>query len=151
MVRCGIGLYGFGNSAKEDATFNSYCHLKIRYFSNSYIEKGETVGYNRALSANRIEKTATIPIGHADGIGRQFWQRKGFVTINNKKAPIIGNVCMDMIMVNVTDIDCDEGDEVIIFGNTYQGHRTFARIQPTLFRMKYLQPYHNELNAFILK
>ena len=61
-------------------------------------------------------KTATLPIGHADGIGRQYGNGKGFVTIHGQRAPIIGNVCMDMIMVNVTNIDCKEGDEVIVFG-----------------------------------
>ena len=80
------------------------------------IEKGETVGYNRAYKSDTLLKTATIPIGHADGIGRQYGNGKGFVTINGKQAPIIGNVCMDMIMVNVTDIDCAECDEVIVFG-----------------------------------
>ncbi|MAK35827.1 MAG: hypothetical protein CMC15_06595 [Flavobacteriaceae bacterium] len=62
------------------------------------------------------EKTATIPIGHADGISRAFGKGVGWVTIAGKKAPIVGNVCMDMLMVNVTDIACEEGDEVIIFG-----------------------------------
>ena len=61
------------------------------------------------------QRTATLPIGHADGIGRQYGQGKGYVMINGKRAPIVGNVCMDMIMVNVTNIDCKEGDEVIIF------------------------------------
>ena len=55
-------------------------------------------------------------IGHADGIGRQYGNGKGFVNIQGKPAPIIGNVCMDMIMVNITHIDCKEGDEVIVFG-----------------------------------
>jgi len=62
-------------------------------------------------------KTATIPIGHADGIHRALGNGKGYVTIHGEKAPIVGNVCMDMIMVNITRIDCKEGDEVIIFDN----------------------------------
>ena len=82
------------------------------------IKKGETIGYNRAYKSLSPIKTATIPIGHADGIGRQYGNRNGFVTINNQKAYIIGNVCMDMIMVDITNIDCTEGDEVIIFGKT---------------------------------
>ncbi|WP_299519725.1 alanine racemase [Winogradskyella sp.] len=115
MVRCGIGLYGFGNSAEEDKMLKPVASLKSVISQIHMIEKGETVGYNRAYTAKGFEKTATIPIGHADGIGRQYGNKKGFVFINGKKAPIIGNVCMDMIMVNITHIDCNEGDEVIIF------------------------------------
>ncbi|MGY0427262.1 MAG: alanine racemase, partial [Polaribacter sp.] len=81
------------------------------------IKPGETVGYNRAFVAKRATKTATIPVGHADGLSRKLGNKKGFVIINNQKAPIIGNVCMDMIMVDITKIICNEGDEVIIFNN----------------------------------
>jgi alanine racemase len=116
MVRSGIGLYGFGNSEKEDKNFRPIATLKSIISQIHNIEKGETVGYNRAYKSDKNLKTATIPIGHADGIGRQYGNGKGFVTINGQQAPIIGNVCMDMIMVNVSDIDCVEGDEVMIFG-----------------------------------
>lgn len=115
MVRCGISLYGFGNSAKEDLQLKPIASLKSVISQIHSIEKEETVGYNRAYRANSNEKTATIPIGHADGISRIYGHKKGFVTINGKQAPIIGNVCMDMIMVNITDIECKEGDEVIVF------------------------------------
>lgn len=118
MVRCGIGLYGFGNSAKEDQNLKPIATLKSVISQIHNIEKGETVGYNRAYTSKGIEKTATIPIGHADGISRQFGNEKGFIFINGQKAPIIGNVCMDMIMVNVTNIDCKEGDEVVLFDET---------------------------------
>ncbi len=85
MVRCGIGLYGFGNSAKEDAHLKPIATLKSIVSQIHTIEKDETVGYNRAYRAKRIEKTATIPIGHADGIGRHFGNEKGFVFINMAK------------------------------------------------------------------
>ncbi len=116
MVRCGIGLYGFGNSEKENKNLKPIATLKSVISQIHNIKKGETVGYNRAYRSSSQQKTATIPIGHADGIGRQYGNGKGFVTIEGRKAPIIGNVCMDMIMVNITNIDCEEGDEVIIFG-----------------------------------
>lgn len=116
MVRSGIGIYGFGNSEKENKHFIPIATLKSVISQIHTIEKGETVGYNRAYKSDSLIRTATIPIGHADGIGRQYGNGKGFVTIQGKPAYIIGNVCMDMIMVNVTDIDCNEGDEVIIFG-----------------------------------
>lgn len=115
MVRSGIGLYGFGNSKKENVNFKPIAKLKSVISQIHHIDKGDTVGYNRAYKSDIAITTATIPIGHADGIGRQYGQGKGFVIIDGKKAPIVGNVCMDMIMVNVTGIECEEGDEVIIF------------------------------------
>ncbi|MEM9680221.1 MAG: alanine racemase [Bacteroidota bacterium] len=120
MVRCGIGLYGFGNAAEEDDNLKPVAALKSVISQIHMIEKGETVGYNRAYAAKGFEKTATIPIGHADGISRIYGHENGYVTINNKKAPIIGNVCMDMIMVNISHIDCKEGDEVVIFDGTHK-------------------------------
>ena len=81
------------------------------------IEPNESVGYNRAYKAKDYKITATLPIGHADGISRQYGNGKTFVLLHGKKAPIIGNVCMDMIMIDITGIECKEGDEVIIFGN----------------------------------
>ncbi|MGM5469083.1 alanine racemase [Flavobacteriaceae bacterium LMO-SS05] len=116
MVRSGIGLYGYGNSKVENKNLKPIATLKSVISQIHKISKGETVGYNRAYKSDASQRTATIPIGHADGLGRQYGNGKGFVTINKKRAPIIGNVCMDMIMVNVTDIECNEGDEVIIFG-----------------------------------
>ncbi len=116
MVRSGIGLYGYGNSEKENHNFIPIATLKSVISQIHQIEKGETVGYNRAFKSDDFIKTATIPIGHADGISRAYGDGKGWVTINGKKAPIIGNVCMDMLMVNIKDIDCYEGDEVILFG-----------------------------------
>lgn len=119
MARSGIGLYGFGNSAKENKHLKPIAGLKTIISQIHNIEKGESVGYNRAFKSDGFLQTATLPIGHADGIGRQYGNRKGFVTINGQKAEIIGNICMDMIMVNITNIDCKEGDEVIIFDTNY--------------------------------
>ena len=116
MVRSGIGLYGFGNSEKENKNFKPIGTLKTIISQIHTVKKGESVGYNRAFKSDTVLKTATLPIGHADGIGRQYGKGKGFVTINGQKAPIVGNVCMDMIMVDVSNIDCNEGDEVIVFG-----------------------------------
>jgi alanine racemase len=115
MVRMGIGLYGFGNDAFETSQLKNTHVLKSIISQIHHIESGETVGYNRAFKATDFTKTATIPIGHADGISRQLGNKKGYVIIHDQKAPIIGNVCMDMIMVDITQIDCKEGDEVFIF------------------------------------
>lgn len=116
MVRVGIGLYGFGNSVEVNKSLKPVATLKSVISQIHAIKPGESVGYNRAYKASGNEKTATIPIGHADGISRAFGKGVGWVTIAGKKAPIVGNVCMDMLMVNVTGIDCQEGDEVIVFG-----------------------------------
>ena len=117
MVRLGIGLLGFGNEEKYTAQLKSVFQLKSVISQIHTIKKGESVGYNRAFKASTIVKTATIPIGHADGISRRLGNKVGYVYINNKKTFIIGNVCMDMIMVDITHINCNEGDEVIIYKN----------------------------------
>lgn len=117
MVRLGIGLYGYANSIDTTEKLKNVLTLKSVISQIHTIEKGETVGYNRAFKATSNMKTATIPIGHADGISRQLGNGIGYVYINNKKAVIVGNVCMDMIMVNISGIDCSEGDEVIIYKN----------------------------------
>ena len=115
MVRIGIGLYGFGNDEAETNQLKNTHNLTSIISQIHIIKPGETVGYNRAFVAKKPSKTATIPVGHADGLSRKLGNKKGFVLINNQKAKIIGNVCMDMIMVNITNIDCNEGDEVVIF------------------------------------
>lgn len=116
MVRSGIGLYGFGNEPLEDDKLKPIGTLKTIISQIHTIEKGESVGYNRAFKANRPTKTATLPIGHADGINRQYGNGRAGVMVNDTYAPIIGNVCMDMLMIDITGIECEEGDEVIVFG-----------------------------------
>ncbi|WP_456463626.1 alanine racemase [Lutibacter sp.] len=131
MVRLGIGLYGFGNDIKHTKKLKNVLTLKSIISQIQTVEKGETVGYNRTYKTTTTIKTATIPIGHADGIFRQFGNEVGYVYINNKKAAIVGNVCMDMIMVNVTNIACNEGDEVIIYKNQ-QHIETMAKTIKTI-------------------
>nr|WP_321415511.1 alanine racemase [uncultured Allomuricauda sp.] len=116
MVRSGIGLYGYGNQAEVDAQLKPVATLKTIISQIHQIEANESIGYNRAFKSTKLVKSATLPVGHADGIGRQYGKGKGSVIIKGQKAPILGNVCMDMIMVDVTEIDCKEGDEAIVFG-----------------------------------
>lgn len=132
MVRSGIGLYGFGNSEKESAHLKPIATLKTVISQIHTIEKGMSVGYNRAFKSEKQIQTATLPLGHADGISRIYGNGKGFVTIKGQKAPIVGNVCMDMIMVNVTDIDCKEGDEVIVFDASTITAETLAEAAHTI-------------------
>ncbi|NER10084.1 alanine racemase [Muriicola jejuensis] len=116
MVRSGIGVYGYGNDPRFDPELRPVVSLKTVISQLHRIEPGETVGYNRAYRADGHRTTATLPLGHADGIGRQYGQGKASVLVQGNQAPIIGNVCMDMLMIDVTGIDCKEGDEVILFG-----------------------------------
>jgi alanine racemase len=115
MVRTGIGLYGYGNDSKFNKYLKPVVSLKSVISQIHQIEKNETVGYNRAFKAAQTMKTATIPIGHADGISRQWGNGNGALRVHGKKAPIIGHVCMDMIMIDITNIPCEEGDEVVLF------------------------------------
>ncbi|WP_353119716.1 bifunctional UDP-N-acetylmuramoyl-tripeptide:D-alanyl-D-alanine ligase/alanine racemase [Myroides odoratus] len=116
MVRLGIGLYGIGNDAEEMKQLRNVGTLKTRIMQVKEINTAESVGYGRRFRAEHPTKIATVPIGYADGIHRIWGSNGGYVLIQNKKAPITGSICMDMLMVDVTDIHCHEGDEVIIFG-----------------------------------
>jgi len=134
-VRTGIGLYGYGNNSEETARLKPVACLKSVISQLHSIQPGESVGYNRAFIASKPMITATIPIGHADGISRAFGNGLGFVTIAGKKAPTLGNICMDMLMVNVTDIPCKEGDDVAIFGATTNAEQLAATIDSISYEL----------------
>lgn len=127
MVRSGIGLYGFGNETAIDALLRPVATLKTVISQIHKIEPHESVGYNRAYTSDSFRVTATLPLGHADGIGRQYGNGRAFVHVNGKKAPIIGNVCMDMMMIDITGVDCKEGDEVIVFGQNQSAEEFASR------------------------
>lgn len=116
MVRSGIGLYGYGNDPEVDRQLRPVATLKTVISQLHQVKKDQSVGYNRVFKASEASTTATLPLGHADGINRIYGRGKGHVLVHGQKAPIIGNVCMDMIMIDVTGIPCEEGDEVVIFG-----------------------------------
>ncbi|QED38400.1 alanine racemase [Antarcticibacterium arcticum] len=116
MVRAGLGLYGFGNDPEIDKHLKPIGTLKTIVSQIMKLQPGDTVGYNRAYKAQEEITIATLPLGYADGISRQLGNERSGVYINGYFAPLIGNVCMDMIMVNISGIACEEGDEVIVFG-----------------------------------
>lgn len=116
MVRLGIGLYGVSNDPTETKYLENVGTLKSIISQIRTIQAGESVGYGRRFIADKETKIATIPIGYADGIPRSWGNETGYIMIKNQKATIVGSICMDMLMVNVTDIICQEGDAVIIFG-----------------------------------
>ena len=112
MVRCGIGLYGFSNKLSIDL---KPVHKLLSTISQIIeVSKEESVGYNRAYVAKEKTKVGVVPLGHADGISRSF-NKGGYVIVNDKKCKILGNVCMDVIMVNLNGTLANEGDQVIIF------------------------------------
>lgn len=104
MVRLGIGLYGIGIHPKQQAQLEQIGTLKTVVSQIKTVTKGETVGYGRLGKATSNMKIATIAIGYADGFFRAFGNGNGHVLINGVKAPVIGNVCMDMTMVDITHI-----------------------------------------------
>jgi alanine racemase len=115
MVRLGIGLYGVDPTAlKHD--LKTVVTLKTIISQIKHVKQGETVGYGRRGIANHDITTATIAIGYADGYSRAFSRGVGKVLVNGSLAPVVGNVCMDMTMIDITGIPADEGDEVIVFG-----------------------------------
>jgi alanine racemase len=118
MVRLGIGLYGFSNDSQEQRYLETVGTLKSIISQIRVINEGESVGYGRRFIAQKKSMIATIPIGYADGISRHWGNGVGFVTINGQKASIVGSICMDMLMADVSAIDCTEGDEVILFGES---------------------------------
>jgi len=111
MVRLGIGLYGIG-----DTHLKPVASLKSTISQIRTIKTGESVGYGRSYRGERDMRIATIAIGYADGYSRSFSNGVGKVLVNGKQAAIVGRVCMDMTMIDVTEIDANEGDEVTLFG-----------------------------------
>lgn len=118
-VRVGIGLYGFANRESWNRQLQPIAQLTASITQVHTIEKGHSVGYNNGWIAPTQSRIATLPLGHADGISRQFGHGKGTVYINKQAAPIIGNICMDMLMVDVTKIDCATGDIAVFFNQKY--------------------------------
>lgn len=115
MVRLGIGMYGIGANKHEQSQLANVGSLKTRISQIKTVEPGESVGYNRNGKINSRTVLATIPIGYADGFARSLGNGNHGVFIHGVFCKVIGNVCMDMCMVDVTHLACQEGDEVVIF------------------------------------
>jgi len=116
MVRVGIGLYGIPSAGEEEEHLKPVSTLKSTISQIKQVKAGESIGYSRAGRASHDMTLAVIGIGYADGLNRRLSKGKGSLYIHGQPALIIGNICMDMCMVDITGIACNEGDEVIIFG-----------------------------------
>lgn len=123
MIRLGIGLYGVDPNHQQ--ALWPISTLKTVISQIKYIKKGESIGYSRKGVVQQDMKMATIAIGYADGFDRGFSNGNAYVFVKGQPAPVIGNVCMDMCMIDITHIDAEEGDEVVIFGEE-QSVRTLA-------------------------
>ncbi|WP_276368347.1 bifunctional UDP-N-acetylmuramoyl-tripeptide:D-alanyl-D-alanine ligase/alanine racemase [Chryseolinea sp. H1M3-3] len=117
LVRLGIGLYGVDPTQENFTDLKPVATLKTVISQIKRVPKGESIGYGRKGVADRDLKIATIAIGYADGFSRGLSRGVGEVLIGGRRAKVMGNVCMDMTMVDITDTDAQEGDEVIIFGD----------------------------------
>ena len=115
MVRIGIGMVGISANPEVKKQLQSAVTFKTVISQISEVKQGESIGYNRKYKAEKDTRIATIPVGYADGIPRLIGNKKGFVGIHNQKVSIVGNICMDMLMVDLQNIKAKEGDEVIIF------------------------------------
>ncbi len=115
MCRLGLGLYGI--DSRDNHILNTVSTLKTTILQLRNVPKEETVGYSRKGKLTRDSVIGAIPIGYADGLNRHLGNGHCHCLVNGKKAPYIGNICMDVALIDVTDIDCNEGDTVEIFGN----------------------------------
>lgn len=117
MVRLGIGLYGIDGSEKVQGKLINVSTLKTTISQIKHVKKGDTVGYGRVGKVTKDKTIATVGIGYADGLSRKLSNKAGRMLVNGKLVPIIGNICMDMTMLDITGVDAKEGDEVIVFGD----------------------------------
>lgn len=115
MVRLGIGLYGI--SPIDNSIINNVSTLKTTILQIRDVPQEDTVGYSRKGHLTRNSRIAALPIGYADGLNRHLGNGHAYCLVNGQRAPYVGNICMDVCMIDVTDIDCKEGDTVEIFGD----------------------------------
>ena len=116
MCRLGLGLYGY-DPMGANAPLRPVSTLKTTILQLRLVPQNETVGYSRKGILKRDSLIAAIPIGYADGLSRHLGRGAGYCLVNGQKAPYVGNICMDVAMIDVTDIPCHEGDSVEIFGD----------------------------------
>lgn len=115
MVRLGLGLYGI--DPIDNRVLHNVATLRTTILQIRDVPAGDSIGYSRKTVLDRPSRIAAIPIGYADGLNRHLGNRRGYCLVNGQKADYVGNICMDVCMIDVTDIPCREGDSVEIFGD----------------------------------
>jgi alanine racemase len=119
MVRLGIGLHGIASTSNEQRQLQMVATLKTTVSQIKQVKAGETIGYSRKGVATRDMVIGTVGIGYADGLNRRLGNGKGKMLVLGEFAPIVGNICMDMTMIDLTGIPAIEGTEVVVFGQDY--------------------------------
>ena len=117
MCRLGIGLYGVEPYSSDHSLLKCVSTLKTTILQLRHVKAGDSIGYSRRTVLDRDSLIGAIPIGYADGLNRRLGNRHGYCLVNGQKAEYVGNICMDVAMIDVTDIPCHEGDMVEIFGD----------------------------------
>ncbi|MCR5312213.1 MAG: bifunctional UDP-N-acetylmuramoyl-tripeptide:D-alanyl-D-alanine ligase/alanine racemase, partial [Bacteroidaceae bacterium] len=115
MCRLGLGLYGI--NSRNNEVIHNVATLKTTILQIRDVPAGDSIGYSRKTILNRDSKIAAIPVGYADGLDRHLGNRKCYCLVNGQKAEYVGNICMDVCMIDVTGIDCKVGDKAVIFGD----------------------------------
>ena len=115
MCRLGLGLYGI--NPRDNSVINTVSTLKTTILQLRHVKAGDSIGYSRRTVVERDSVIGAIPIGYADGLNRHLGNRHGYCLVNGQRADYVGNICMDVAMIDVTGIDCKEGDSVEIFGD----------------------------------
>ncbi len=133
LVRLGIGLYGVGATTEEQKHLLNVSSLKTTISQIKHLKEGDTVGYSRRGKITKPTTIATVPIGYADGLNRKLGNGAGCLYVQGKPAPIVGSVCMDMCMIDVSGLSCKEGDEVIVFDS----FETLKKLADTLGTITY--------------
>ena len=119
MVRLGIGVYGVAICDEDRGKLHNVMSLKSTIKQIKEYGPGETIGYGRHGKITKPSRIAVIPIGYADGLRRQLGNGNACFWVNGKPAPIIGNICMDLTMIDVTGIDCQEDDTAVLFDDNH--------------------------------
>ena len=123
MVRLGLGIYGIAPCEEDKGRLHTVISLKTTIVQIKEYEIGETIGYSRKGKIERKSRIGVVPIGYADGLKRELGNGNACFYVNGKAAPIIGNICMDMCMIDLTGIDCKEDDTAILFNEDYPVER----------------------------
>lgn len=135
MVRLGIGLYGVDPTADRFYQLKPVATLKTIISQIKHLKAGESIGYGRQGRATKDMTVGTIAIGYADGFSRAFSKGVGEVLVKNARSKVIGNVCMDMTMIDLTGIEAHEGDEVIIFGKNLSINEVASKINTIAYEI----------------
>jgi alanine racemase len=128
MVRLGIGLYGVDLTGEIQDKLAQVSTLETTIAQIREVKPDETVGYSRSGKVEKNSRIGVADIGYADGLDRHLGNRNGYMLVNGQRAPIIGNICMDMCMLDLTGIEAQEGDTAIVFGPDLPIHELAAKI-----------------------